>query len=162
MVEHNLAKVGVASSSLVSRSSIKCVVGFFLIICGNSSVDRAQPCQGWGREFESRFPLQTKLNYTHWRDSRVVMHRPAKPRTPVRFRLPPPQVKWCSHFGTQCRDGGTGRRKGLKIPRAFTPVPVRFRLAAPFSLLHKLYLITFIILHIFYVPLTFLFHLLYF
>ncbi len=27
--------------------------------CGNSSVGRAQPCQGWGREFESRFPLQS-------------------------------------------------------------------------------------------------------
>ena len=26
--------------------------------CGNSSVGRAQPCQGWGREFESRFPLK--------------------------------------------------------------------------------------------------------
>ncbi len=25
--------------------------------CGNSSVGRSQPCQGWGREFESRFPL---------------------------------------------------------------------------------------------------------
>ena len=25
--------------------------------CGNSSVGRVQPCQGWGREFESRFPL---------------------------------------------------------------------------------------------------------
>ncbi len=25
---------------------------------GNSSAGRAQPCQGWGREFESRFPLQ--------------------------------------------------------------------------------------------------------
>ena len=24
---------------------------------GNSSVGRAQPCQGWGREFEPRFPL---------------------------------------------------------------------------------------------------------
>ena len=31
------------------KFSIKC--------CGNSSVGRAQPCQGWGREFESRFPL---------------------------------------------------------------------------------------------------------
>ena len=29
-------------------------------ICGNSSVGRARPCQGRGREFESRFPLQTK------------------------------------------------------------------------------------------------------
>ena len=26
-------------------------------MCGNSSVGRAQPCQGWGRGFESRFPL---------------------------------------------------------------------------------------------------------
>ena len=29
----------------------------FIFLCGNSSVGRAQPCQGWGREFESRFPL---------------------------------------------------------------------------------------------------------
>jgi hypothetical protein len=28
--------------------------------CGNSSVGRAQPCQGWGREFESRFPLRRR------------------------------------------------------------------------------------------------------
>ena len=26
---------------------------------GSSSVGRAQPCQGWGREFESRFPLNS-------------------------------------------------------------------------------------------------------
>ena len=30
--------------------------------CGNSSVGRAQPCQGWGREFESRFPLHILNN----------------------------------------------------------------------------------------------------
>ena len=30
-----------------------------IAICGNSSVGRAQPCQGWGRQFESGFPLQT-------------------------------------------------------------------------------------------------------
>ena len=29
----------------------------FAKLCGNSSVGRAQPCQGWGRGFESRFPL---------------------------------------------------------------------------------------------------------
>ncbi len=29
---------------------------------GNSSVGRAQPCQGWGREFESRFPLKESGN----------------------------------------------------------------------------------------------------
>ena len=28
--------------------------------CGNSSVGRAQPCQGWGREFEPRFPLMRR------------------------------------------------------------------------------------------------------
>lgn len=31
-----------------------------------------------------------------------------------------------------CPGGGTGRRKGLKIPRGATPVPVRFRPRAPF------------------------------
>src|SRR5213078_1067292 len=31
--------------------------GSFVLGCGNSSVGRAQPCQGWGRGFESRFPL---------------------------------------------------------------------------------------------------------
>ena len=30
----------------------------YLMTCGNSSVGRARPCQGRGREFESRFPLQ--------------------------------------------------------------------------------------------------------
>ena len=28
-------------------------------ICGNSSVGRARPCQGRGRGFESRFPLNS-------------------------------------------------------------------------------------------------------
>ena len=31
--------------------------------CGNSSVGRAQPCQGWGREFESRFPLREEIAF---------------------------------------------------------------------------------------------------
>ena len=29
------------------------------VVRGNSSVGRAQPCQGWGRGFESRFPLSS-------------------------------------------------------------------------------------------------------
>lgn len=35
---------------------------------GNSSVGRARPCQGRGREFESRFPLQIlkSPNHTIW------------------------------------------------------------------------------------------------
>ena len=36
------------------------MVATFKNYCGNSSVGRAQPCQGWGREFESRFPLKMK------------------------------------------------------------------------------------------------------
>ena len=30
--------------------------------CGNSSVGRARPCQGRGREFEPRFPLSVRMN----------------------------------------------------------------------------------------------------
>ena len=40
---------------LVYRTyQVLCVQQF----CGNSSVGRAQPCQGWGRGSESRFPLK--------------------------------------------------------------------------------------------------------
>ena len=102
LVEHNLAKVGVAGSSPVVRS-IACFKGRFLFsalcilakwpsgkaeackaftpgsnpgfasrqhpgapapvlfyICGHGSVGRAQPCQGWGRGFEPRCPLQAQ------------------------------------------------------------------------------------------------------
>ena len=59
LVEHDLAKVGVASSSLVSRSKVFCSDVASVYLSGNSSVGRARPCQGRGREFESRFPLQT-------------------------------------------------------------------------------------------------------
>ena len=107
LVEHDLAKVGVASSSLVFRSKdrsplnpsqfsepkssgggmvdtrdlkslarkgvwvqvppgvlrraggdIRDIIGYMIYaLSGNSSVGRARPCQGRGREFESRFPL---------------------------------------------------------------------------------------------------------
>lgn len=50
----------------------------------------------------------------------MVMLRTANPPTPVRFRPQP-------------RPGGEiGRRKGLKIPRGVTLVPVRLRLRAFF------------------------------
>ena len=46
-------------------------------------------------------------------DGRVVMQRPAKPCTPVRFRVQPPfTLKRSKSPG-----GEIGRRKGLKIPR---------------------------------------------
>ena len=34
-----------------------------VFFCENSSVGRAQPCQGWGREFESRFSLIKSLPF---------------------------------------------------------------------------------------------------
>ena len=50
----------VSGASVERRASSILVVGTYTKICGNSSVGRAQPCQGWGREFESRFPLQSE------------------------------------------------------------------------------------------------------
>ena len=72
LVEHNLAKVGVASSSLVFRS----LWNFEISVAkrGNSSVGRAQPCQGWGREFEPRFPLEGIL-MPRWRNGRRARFR---------------------------------------------------------------------------------------
>ena len=61
----------------------------------------------------------------NWLDGRVVMQRPAKPFTPVRFRLQPP-LMWRHLSLTKynyywylltCPSGGIGRHKGLKIPR---------------------------------------------
>ena len=37
----------------------------------------------------------------------------------------------CATIYILCRCGGTGRRKGLKIPRIVRFVPVRFRSSAP-------------------------------
>ena len=65
MVEHNLAKVGVASSSLVSRSKFPSLVprGFFVYVPGDLLLAGNSPSRLGGR---------------------VVMQRPAKPSTPVR------------------------------------------------------------------------------
>ena len=61
---------------------------------GCSAVGSAQPCQGWGREFESRHPLECRGSSfedrstwgqtTRWR-GRAARHRPAKPFTRVRI-----------------------------------------------------------------------------
>gem|GEM_PF-4140050 len=65
------------------------------VLSGCSSVGRAQPCQGWGHEFESRYPLQafSKLviqNLYHgavaeWRCSGLQIRT-----IPVRIRSAPP------------------------------------------------------------------------
>ncbi len=57
MVNDDLSKISLAglqtvrlTATLFNRNNVRSK-------SGNSSVGRAQPCQGWGREFESRFPL---------------------------------------------------------------------------------------------------------
>ncbi len=76
LVEHDLAKVGVASSSLVSRSSLT----------GMTSASRghvvSRPGVPLGSGSHTGPPPRP--------GGRVVMQRPAKPRTPVRFRPWPP------------------------------------------------------------------------
>ena len=72
LVEHDLAKVGVASSSLVSRSSFK------------QNLGEPRFC------FLKRNPTCYGCGSAQWPGGRVVMQRPAKPCTPVRFRPWPP------------------------------------------------------------------------
>ncbi len=61
----------------------------------NSSVGRAQPCQGWGRGFESRFSLKYSLVFFD-RKSLILVANASK-------MLP--------HL---CPDGGIGRRATLR------------------------------------------------
>ena len=53
----------------------------------------------------------------------MVELQPSKLITWVRFPSPAPFFA--------CRGGETGRRRGLKIPRLVTTIPVRFRSSAP-------------------------------
>ena len=51
--------LGRALQKLVQRfeSAFDLFIFFVSATSGSSSVGRAQPCQGWGRGFESRLPL---------------------------------------------------------------------------------------------------------
>ena len=84
----------------------------FCFLCGNSSVGRAQPCQGWGREFEPRFPLHFFGWVAEWLCSGLQNRGRRFDSDPSLFykRGWRPKV----HIGP---GGGIGRRKGLKIPR---------------------------------------------
>ena len=65
--------------------------GHHLKLCDTSSVGRAQPCQGWGHEFEPRVSLQLR------RLGRVAMQRIANPWTSVRLREAPPLFSKARH-----------------------------------------------------------------
>ena len=54
------------SITFATAKSEKMFCGSLNVCCGNSSVGRAQPCQGWGREFESRFPLNAEAQVAEW------------------------------------------------------------------------------------------------
>src|SRR5471030_749732 len=82
LVERNLAKVEVESSRLFSRSRIQRESA--LTACGASRNERRVPF------FNFRLPWRLARASARRRGGRVVMQRPAKPCTPVRFRPPPP------------------------------------------------------------------------
>ena len=102
-----------------------------IIVCGNSSVGRAQPCQGWGREFESRFPLliskhvfqiredyssHTYYNETFWRGGGIGRRASSS----LVFRS----------FFERMLEWWNGRHEGLKILWAEMSVRVRVSLRA--------------------------------
>ena len=58
-------------------------------ISGNSSVGRARPCQGRGREFEPRFPLHFQIKS---RRARVAESVDARDLKSLAFRGVPVQV----------------------------------------------------------------------
>jgi hypothetical protein len=145
LVERNLAKVEVGSSSLLSRSSFR----------------ESEVISGSDASLELRlkrdfvFPFFFSRQHTR-RGGRVVMQRPAKPWTPVRFRPPPPYmvnisvspnfISWIPGIGTCAQTvasqaqyaGALSARmvklvdtRDLKSLDLKQVVPVRFRLRAP-------------------------------
>ena len=84
LVEHDLAKVGVASSSLVSRSSCTRNPD----ASGFCFMRRAK--RGAASLASRVVRAKLAIAHRHRPGGRVVMQRPAKPRTPVQFRPWPP------------------------------------------------------------------------
>ena len=104
MVEHDLAKVGAAGSSPVSRS-LKDTKQFH--ICASGSVGGARPCQGRGRGFESRLALSFNKKDIRWM-SFFVKSSPAGPgrsRSTLRSGRRRADVHW-----TSCAVSRSGKR----------------------------------------------------
>jgi hypothetical protein len=125
VVEHFLGKEEVESSILFEGSTALDQLYFYVVkkniffhrhffylctpkvlyhLCGSSSAGRARPCQGRGREFESRLPLLENTKHC------------------LVFFLP------CIFLCGFTRPGGEiGRHAGLKILFAAMQVPVQVR-----------------------------------
>jgi hypothetical protein len=103
LVERNLAKVEVESSRLFSRSRFLKGSTHTLPFC----------------------------IYGFWRNGRVVMQRPAKPCTSVRFRVPPPSNKLSAARVVKLVDTAD-LKSAANLKRG---VPVRFRSRAPILVL---------------------------
>ena len=126
--EHYLDTVGVTSSNLVSPT-----------ICGHGSVGRAQPCQGWGRGFEPRCPLQNSqprlcgafsfidLEIVRLEESfKKLRHRrpysslhssKAKREVPLNCISAEPS----SHTDSRGKEGVIGQRKGVMFQKVCPP-----------------------------------------
>ena len=85
LVEHDLAKVGAAGSSPVSRS-LQDTIQFY--ICASGSVGGARPCQGRGRGFESRLALFTRYNTILYMREWLSWWSTTLPRSGPRVRVP--------------------------------------------------------------------------
>ncbi len=94
------------SSSLFARTNPNA-------ICGSSSVGRAPPCQGGGRESESRLPLQSIETCGC---NSMVEFQPSKLATWVRFPSPAPKVCGSSSVGRAPPCQGGGRESESRLP----------------------------------------------
>ncbi len=98
-------------------------------ICGNSSVGRARPCQGRGREFESRFPLQNlkvlvKYKRTQAGIAQLVEHDLAKVGVASSSLVSAPNLKvLVKHRRTQA---GIAQLVEHDLPRSGSRVRVSF------------------------------------
>ena len=96
-----------------------CLAAPFYSLCGSSSAVEH-------RLAKAGVASSNLVFRSIWRHSQVVRQRSAKPLFPSSNLGAASTVLYIS-----CRGGGTGRRKGLKIPRRVISVPVQFRSSAP-------------------------------
>ncbi len=134
MVERNLAKVEVASSRLVSRSKHQgevktCRFAFPFDFFDSDSLESSSLESS---SFDPPFVRAASVGRSyqpHWRGGRVVMQRPAKPWTPVRFRPPPPINQCFTYRSLGCKVAQSGLQSPLDTRIVWFDTRVTARLA---------------------------------